>query len=1127
MEQSDPNPILDEGSPTSTGSVKAASTLCDAIGIPLTLDPPRDVYQRGWGPTASNAVLITSSWTLTIQDMHDKAVSLTFDLSEDDSPLVIGLDAKRHSITDNLSTPARLILNRPKDKGPRSLPCYFDNSDRLRQRLRALVVPSVPIISALAATAAWPNLRISTLAKRLHRLTHAPPGEIVALCKKGGILTPDLSKRIYELSEACEICARSGLPHASKKVSITHVSEAFNQEVQIDFTFPVVRGQKVTVLHFVDTGTSYSEAVLASSRDHSAMSRAFQLAWLDRHGAPKCVSGDDEFNRRPFRSFLDSHGATFRPRPARRHNKVGIVERKHGTLKRILEKLQFEQSSADITQLLSLATFLSNIFSGSRTMSAFELVRGYHPSILGVPPKHVSEELVSAYREQESVRALQRLLRARAPSTIPPSCLQPGTSVYFYYKSSKQNEADEWKTGQVTRLLPSYAEVKHSARGPPARVAFEDLRLRPKSELTDELMTGTVEEVLGHGGEESAIPDSGMSATGTGSNAHQDLPVNDQPSSSAALAATSADAPSDSVRRHTNGLTGAAADIGPYAPAHDVALDPVENIDLASSEQTELQRVYEIIGARQVTAAQLEFASPALLERAAKVEHEENWSSAYAEVDRREVPRDANVISSHWVYKIKKATNGTLRLKGRLVLHGNRDDEKDVIRKDSAAADMLIVRIVIAIGTLLGFSFASTDIKGAYMQSGPILRHIYVRPPSGLGFDRNTFWHLTKLPYGIVEAGRQWLRVVEDWMRTGAGLSQAFGVSQLFVQRGENGLVSLLVAKTVDDFLIAGQPQDIESFIKALSARFVVGNIEVGPRFTFNGCEIERDANGVVSVSMDEYRKRLKPLPLSRERRREREAKASDREEKEYRSLAGTLLYMGNAVLPQASLVASRMQQRIADLRVWHLSDANAMLKELLGLDIRLTYRPMRTVTFARIVCFSDASHGGSDSAFGQSGGVCGIVVQGSNEKGCYYYPLGWISQKQRRISHSAFGAEIIACADVDDRGYDLKETFRSVFPHCRIRHELFVDSRALFDTITTLHEGREYRLRKTVTRLRLSFEAQELDRIHWIPGKVNVADALTKRTLPLSRLLNRLLAQGFWLQELEGRTTLDSSTWV
>lgn len=34
------------------------------------------------------------------------------------------------------------------------------------------------------------------------------------------------------------------------------------------------------------------------------------------------------------------------------------------------------------------------------------------------------------------------------------------------------------------------------------------------------------------------------------------------------------------------------------------------------------------------------------------------------------------------------------------------------------------------------------------------------------------------------------------------------------------------------------------------------------------------------------------------------------------------------------------------------------------------------------------------------------------------YYPLTWSSCKQSRISHSSFGAEIIAAADNDNIGY-------------------------------------------------------------------------------------------------------------
>lgn len=55
------------------------------------------------------------------------------------------------------------------------------------------------------------------------------------------------------------------------------------------------------------------------------------------------------------------------------------------------------------------------------------------------------------------------------------------------------------------------------------------------------------------------------------------------------------------------------------------------------------------------------------------------------------------------------------------------------------------------------------DINGAYMQSVPILRVIFVRTP--LEWDqgrRGSIWKLLKLPYGIMQAGRQRDTVIES-----------------------------------------------------------------------------------------------------------------------------------------------------------------------------------------------------------------------------------------------------------------------------------------------------------------------------------------------------------------------------
>lgn len=105
-------------------------------------------------------------------------------------------------------------------------------------------------------------------------------------------------------------------------------------------------------------------------------------------------------------------------------------------------------------------------------------------------------------------------------------------------------------------------------------------------------------------------------------------------------------------------------------------------------------------------------------------------------------------------------------------------------------------------------------------------------------------------------------------------------------------------------------------------------------------------------------------------------------------------------------------------------------------------------------------------------------------------------------------------------------DALRGLFSSSGIKHEWAVDSRALFDTITTLHDSKEYRLRPTVTRTRNSFECSELDTLRWVGGVDNIADALTKANLTLFGKLNKIWASGVWNMKVNGSTALNASEW-
>lgn len=166
--------------------------------------------------------------------------------------------------------------------------------------------------------------------KRIHPLTHAPSTQVRDICEQAGVLTRDLDTVIGDMQKACGICAAEGQTAPSKKISLTHVNERFNMEVQIDIAFEVIRNEKRMIFVITDMGTSFTEGSIINRKAAEATSKAIENLWILKHGASSSMWADEEFNRNKFKSLMQTHGIIFKPRPTRRRNKTGAVERKYG-----------------------------------------------------------------------------------------------------------------------------------------------------------------------------------------------------------------------------------------------------------------------------------------------------------------------------------------------------------------------------------------------------------------------------------------------------------------------------------------------------------------------------------------------------------------------------------------------------------------------------------------------------------------------------------------------------------------------------------------------------------------------------------------------------------------------------
>lgn len=166
-----------------------------------------------------------------------------------------------------------------------------------------------------------------------------------------------------------------------------------------------------------------------------------------------------------------------------------------------------------------------------------------------------------------------------------------------------------------------------------------------------------------------------------------------------------------------------------------------------------------------------------------------------------------------------------LRLKARLVLHGNRDKEMFTVQHDSSSANFSVVRLLISLTTLSNSQIPTSYVKETYMQSGIIQRDIYGRLPKLLTTHKPSKWKLDRFSYNILEAKRQLLCAVETWLLDSYKLYIVSSKKQNFYKGGNDDMIELLVAKVVDDFLVSKLEDSVDRFLRHLRQRLGLGNI--------------------------------------------------------------------------------------------------------------------------------------------------------------------------------------------------------------------------------------------------------------------------------------------------------------
>lgn len=154
---------------------------------------------------------------------------------------------------------------------------------------------------------------------------------------------------------------------------------------------------------------------------------------------------------------------------------------------------------------------------------------------------------------------------------------------------------------------------------------------------------------------------------------------------------------------------------------------------LQSYEKTILKQLAETSRFEPVSENKLQFATRWVIDKSIQKE-KSNYigQRTFQPIRMSSLPRNANLKSSHHFFELKlDGKKDILKLKCRLVPHGNRDRQKDYLRTDSVTTQFVYIRTFLSIAVLLGLRIDSIDISGAYLQAGdlPPGSFVYMKPP--------------------------------------------------------------------------------------------------------------------------------------------------------------------------------------------------------------------------------------------------------------------------------------------------------------------------------------------------------------------------------------------------------------
>ena len=932
--------------------------------------------------------------------------------------------------------------------------------------------------------------RYKTLLKLHRQFAHPTKKRLIALLKDAGVWQEEYEDTMTQIEQECELCkvyAKTpsrpvvGLPMATK----------FNEKVAMDLK----QWNSRWILHIIDMWSRYTVSIFIDRKQPSNVIDALMTHWIGRFGVMGALMTDNggEFNSNEMREVASILNVTLCTTSGESPFQNGLCEKVHAITDMMLIKLEAEYGKMNSQTLLSWANMARNSLQMWNGYSSHQLVFGENPNLPNIMSDNLpamegttSSEVFAKHLnalhaarkifiESEANERIRRALRHKVRAS--EQVFENGDRVFY-----KREGKERWLgPGKVVFQDGKVVFVRHGGvfvRVSPNRLQKVNNYLKRDEEETG----GDIEQGLPDKdsekeedkGTETSIseeipreePELGTDNTANTQQSRKALKANDQIQYK--LQDTN-----DWIRATVTGRAGKAT--GRNRNWYNIKEDNSGEQKSINLDEIQWEQITDNVNVN-ITLKNDKDCSESTAAKLSELQKLRDFNT-YEEVKNC----GQHTLSTRWVITQK---NG--QVKARLVVRGF--EEEFMMPRDSPTVGKGTMRTFLAIASSENWRVKTTDIKSAFLQGRELRRDVYIKPPKECGIDNSIVWKLKHGLYGLKDGARQfYLSVKEELLKLGCKMCE-IDPAMFYLHR--NDKLCGIVCCHVDDFLHAGD-EYFEKMMKTLRKRFVAGKIEE-KNFKYIGFRITQDNDGIV-LDQSEYVENIANKTIDPKQALNKQSPLTADEQTEYRQLIGQMNWAVQGTRPDMAFELIDLSTKLKQGNVSDMARAIKVINRLKDIRSINSFPNLSSKTSDwKIVVFTDASLCNINDGTGSTAGY--IVWLVDHQGKCC--PLSWHAGKIKRVVRSTIAAETLSLQEGLECSFYYRKMIEDIFgiSNKTVPIVAYVDNKSVIEAVYSTKLVDDKRLRVDIAAISESLERNEIQEIKWCPGKIHLADCLTKR---------------------------------